>query len=676
VPLVVGARKGLPNFNEFSMETAVNVTRKMQILAQIGKPANQLRATATNQMYVVTISNVFGVEAWNSYSNAYPRDLQMYVVTDMHAVVTNELGRVINNPPFGASIQFSTNRLIKANDWKGFRDTHNATISFLMPLAPPGSPVNHFLSLAPSTYSLKDGIFEAPPALHFEQDQNPPFALPHWWLRLTTRLRFVLVDVVVNRIVDYVNLSTTDDPLDITYELMRDADCSTYNPSTTHINGLLWCTNRSSPLGPTFGSRLQLELSLGLVETDWRQYAASQEQFRQYVDFFRSNFFGWPPKYSYGYPVPQTNNFAALPVSRTLYITTSWQANDPLVHYTIGDLLDPLTTNHVQPNNVLSQYKISNIGRINNRYEPWGGNPTGPTHSRTTFEVGVKDPLVRRSDDWDFPSEERLDIASLGKIHRGTPWQTIYLKSLVVSPTNWATWLGLRDPKVALQTHPTNDWRMVSSLIPLLAKEHPHRLVSVNQATPSDWQTVLNGIQVLTNTLSSNPSPFTVPEFDSSVMRPWSPQIETIVADINATRALQPSQTWAERGDILATPALSVNSPWLNTSSLEQVRWGITDEAYEMIPSQILQRLRSDSIGCVNRLNTEANVRFTGMPGCTYIVEVSSDLIHWQPVSTNCCRNGLITLPDDSPRAGLKRFYRTVLRPPTGSESGPGNAEP
>ena len=124
----------------------------MQILAQTERPANQLRAIATNQIYVATISNVFGVEAWNSYSNAYPRDLRMYVVTDMSAVVTNEHGRVINNPPFGASIQFSTSRLIKANDWKGFRDAQNETISFQLPLASPGSPVNQFRSLAPSTY--------------------------------------------------------------------------------------------------------------------------------------------------------------------------------------------------------------------------------------------------------------------------------------------------------------------------------------------------------------------------------------------------------------------------------------------------------------------------------------------------------------------------------------------
>src|SRR5207249_2900481 len=174
---------------------------------------------------------------------------------------------------------------------------------------------------------------------------------------------------------------------------------------------------------------------------------------------------------------------------------------------------------------------------------------------------------VRRSDDWDFPNKGRLSVSSLGRIHRGTPWQTIYLKSPIVPPVTWLRWAGFVDPVAGLQMHPTNDWRLVSSLIPLLVKEHPHKLVSVNEATPSDWQSVLKGLQVLTN-ISNNPSPFAFPEFESLVMHSKSPQIETIIAAIYATRAIQPSQLWGDRGDVLATPALSVNSPWLNKSGL------------------------------------------------------------------------------------------------------------
>jgi len=68
IPLVIGARKGLPNFNEFSMHTEVQVERKFQF----SRPNTNSPVNQTNEMYVVGITNVFGVEGWNSYSNTYP----------------------------------------------------------------------------------------------------------------------------------------------------------------------------------------------------------------------------------------------------------------------------------------------------------------------------------------------------------------------------------------------------------------------------------------------------------------------------------------------------------------------------------------------------------------------------------------------------------------------------
>ena len=36
IPLVIGAKKGLPNFNEFAMQTQVLVERKLQFRRQFG----------------------------------------------------------------------------------------------------------------------------------------------------------------------------------------------------------------------------------------------------------------------------------------------------------------------------------------------------------------------------------------------------------------------------------------------------------------------------------------------------------------------------------------------------------------------------------------------------------------------------------------------------------------
>jgi hypothetical protein len=663
VPLVVGVRKGFPNFNEFSMETAVSVMRQLQFIAPVNRDPRAVRPTETNQMYVVGISNVFGLEGWNSYSNAYPRPLQLIVEVDLTSVITNEFGKMLVTNRFTTG----TNQIIPASTWDGFRDFNYLSNSFQIPFPPATS---HFPSLTNSSYSHGADAF-MPLTQLFETDQAAPFALPHWWLLLNTRLRFILVDTAANRIVDYVNLASADQPINITFSLMLGADCAaTYNPARQGFvpNGLFWCTNRGTPFGPTFGARLQIDVSAGLFDADWKSSqsilpGSGLRDRNAGIDFFRSNFFGYPPKYG-SVGIYQTNVFySPFNPIRTLYIATSWQANDPLVHYTVGDLQALTATNRITTEQASSQQRIANIGRINDRYEPWGGNPTRSARSITTYAIQLKDPLVRRSDDWDFPQEEHLRVELLGRVHRGTPWQTLYLKSPAIEPPVWSRWIGFADSAQTAVTLPTNDWRLVSSLIPLIVKEHPHQLVSINQASTSDWRDVLKGMRVLTNTLSDDHlGLFTVPQFDSLVMRSKSPQIETIIADIEATREKQPFQIWGDRADILATPTLSVNSPWLHLNRIQAER-AITDEAVEKIPSQILQLLRSDSIGSVHQFGSGRKIQFTGMTGNRYVLEISSDLLNWTAVATNYPANGTLEFTDDLPESGQNRFYRSILLP-------------
>ena len=66
IPLVIGAKKGLPNFNKFALQTQMQVTRKLQF----HRPGNSNTdpVNEMDQMFVVSITNVFGVQAWNSYA--------------------------------------------------------------------------------------------------------------------------------------------------------------------------------------------------------------------------------------------------------------------------------------------------------------------------------------------------------------------------------------------------------------------------------------------------------------------------------------------------------------------------------------------------------------------------------------------------------------------------------
>ncbi len=67
------------------------------------------------------------------------------------------------------------------------------------------------------------------------------------------------------------------------------------------------------------------------------------------------------------------------------------------------------------------------------------------------------------------------------------------------------------------------------------------------------------------------------------------------------------------KGDIFSVPQLSDASPYLNVDG-QQLQHGISDAAYEAIPSQLLPLLRTDSIGSVSN-NGQMVIQFTGDDG-------------------------------------------------------------
>jgi len=76
------------------------------------------------------------------------------------------------------------------------------------------------------------------------------------------------------------------------------------------------------------------------------------------------------------------------------------------------------------------------------------GRPAGTTAANDPYalNVNVKDPLVRRSDDWDFPTNKFPNLGWLGRVHRGTPWQTVYLKPELSNRAPGQSGLGARKP--------------------------------------------------------------------------------------------------------------------------------------------------------------------------------------------------------------------------------------
>jgi len=66
VPLIVAARKGLPNFNKFVVQSSSEIVRKLQIERRSTRRPVDL--VATNQAYFVGITNTIAAQAWNSYA--------------------------------------------------------------------------------------------------------------------------------------------------------------------------------------------------------------------------------------------------------------------------------------------------------------------------------------------------------------------------------------------------------------------------------------------------------------------------------------------------------------------------------------------------------------------------------------------------------------------------------
>jgi hypothetical protein len=646
ISLVIGAKKGFPNFNKFALQNEIKVIRKLHFHRAPGQKVSE-----TNQMHSLMISNSFGMQAWNSYSNFFPRDLHIIAAGDVTLSLTNELGPItLNGIVLSNRLIVMTNLTVPANSWTGFANPMPHT-SFLVPLV-----ANHwFLTNAVYIQSSPSGggVFVTQPLAPL--DPANLFRVPRWWLNVRIRLRFVLVDSAANRIVDYVNLDSSEPPLNLTGAALQFGSSIIYpgfNP------GSLWMTNRlGNPTPPflddtperlsipTYGVWNQFLISLGLpqeVSTSfWQQFNATPADKHTAIVQFQQRIFGTSPP----------NDFEApFNPMRTFYQYIRWEANDPLVHYTVSDLTDFLGTNpRVQwdSNSMSPLNRLLAENPLNDHYRPWGGNPLNPaeTSPMTQYNPAIKDPLIYQSDSWDFPSNTPLNFEMLGRVHRGTPWQTVYLKSPDTSASTWVMWLGNTNVADAMSSRPINDRLLVDLFDLWVNHKSPHQRISVNSTGTNAWLSVLHGVGVLTNSFPES----------RRILSSNSPQAQVIAAAILRNRSTRSNQLFASVGDILSTPELSSASPWLDTNVVA------SDRALERIPARLLPLIRFDSVGSIQLQGGQVTARFTGYDGVGYVTEVSSNLSDWITVSTHVPTNNVFSYPI-IPVAPVE-FHRSKIQP-------------
>jgi hypothetical protein len=497
-PWIIGAKKGFPNFNECEVRNAIGVSRKLEFRrANLAVDPNQVDnpVAYTNQLFALSVSNSIGTEAWNSYSNTFPRGLRLIVTNEYSLQITNT-----NALGFATNLYFAagSDGVLAASTWMGYNT--------LLPYMPNASsfrvPVNTNLTLAqPNILRLQSasGFTNVTNERFLMAAEAGPYPLPRWRVNLTTRLRYALVDEATGRLVDYVALSQTQPELDLAWELAGRVNST---PLDDSANGA-WSTNGlggsfpEPPNGLSVGLWNQILMGIG-------QIAFNSLDYRKETAYGTEFFFYNLLNSGSGSPTIFKTNIFYAPFTpfRTIYQRVFWEANDPLVHYTVPDLTDLTSSETVfRTSQGTANIPANTLGGMNRRYSPWAGRPGYPSPP-DAYDLSKKDPGMFRPDRWSFPTNPSSDLHWLGSVHRGTPWQTLYLKSPNIAGTDieaWKEWTGNADDQDAALTSPTNDWRLASMLISLLGTNGPLQLVSVNNPDTNAWLNLFTGLTVLTN---------------------------------------------------------------------------------------------------------------------------------------------------------------------------------
>jgi hypothetical protein len=708
IPWIIGAKKGFPNFNEFSLESIVQVTRKLEITRPgLGAPLSEYQ---TNQMYILSISNMLGVECWNSYSSNYTSssELQIMARDSISMMLTNvETGGGAMLPLILWPSPYVCINSVTLPVDAGFYTWPGSAPWVLHSRTGPMTPnANSFdIPLIATAVLLTNSIYvynihQFIPAQGFFTTNFTDAGIapmPEFRLVMTNRLQVVMLDG--DQVIDYVQFAGPESGRNL------NAEIADYDPTVPNYG--LWNTNSfgtgTSPNAIPNGVVNQIYYAMNpqqntfcLLPNDdrtWRnppgggtvgQEIASLNAF--FSPIHRGS--GTDPNTGLTYVATNLDLAVQIPfvASRTAYQYISWQVNDPLVHSLASDLNFTGTeasglqtgTHQWNSNGSTNGLPANNLGRVNGRYQPWGRSLLIPNTDANAVNLAYKDPLVRMSDNWDFPTNQFPASGWLGRVHRGTPWQTVYLKAsdilseIVVNGPNtnyigtntWMNWTGDFDPNDAAAMAPVRDRHLVNVLAALLNTNDLRSLLSINSSNPNAWLVLLDGLTALTNDLPDSLAlrlGILPPHFAAIVISSNSIQASAVVDALQSARISRPGQYFRDIGDILAISQLTEQSPFLNVSDGVQITNGISDEAYEAIPSQMLSLLRTDSIGSVASLNGQIIVQFTGYDDHAYAVEVSSNLMDWTDLSTNYPSNGTFSFTNSAVLDGTPQFYRSIL---------------
>jgi hypothetical protein len=676
VPWIIGAKKGLPNFNEFAMENNLAVTRRLQLSRTTNASPNVTPTiTGTNQMYTMKLDSSIGVELWNSYSNRYPNPVVIGLNESAGFTINNnddgnggvdQITNLLFAKTYFTNVSFTTNFWPGSGSWSGGNPN---SASFVLPLNVSTSMLTNcvyrsYYANGNSAYTLglvAPGFvptnYFTGSSLLFETNSPNGFYLPQFSLLMTNRLQIFMLDQSngIYHVIDYVHFAGPESSINVNSALV-DADIG---DTVNHATGTgVWDTNYPSgsyaPYGPTWGIVNQITTSKsgnppqedGLWHADPEaipQNGTIAQQVAYFQAFFKPGNKSTATVSGLTATATNVQTIMQAPYSPTRYVVQylTWQANDPLVHYLASDVDAVPLKNTSLPSPGVTNYNAGtsfngltnlNLGSLNDRYSPWGRNPgnyqptPGDTSLAATFanNMALKDPLMTNSDAWDFPTYKFPTVGWLGRVHRGTPWQTVYLKAsnilletnnngAVVGTNLWQTWTGDLNTNDAVNARPTQDALLFDIFSTAPNDNAAHGQLSINVAADTNnpaaglaaWSAMFSGMVVPTSLANT----YTVinPAGSAGVPVPADPPasanspfclgylVQNGTNGINDVRAKFTNPdglvgTFEHVGNILAVPALTENSPFLTGLNPNTQ---ISDEMYEWLPQQAMSLLRT-----------------------------------------------------------------------------------
>lgn len=187
VPLILGARAGLPTFNEAATESLFQIQRKLQLRRDVAVGP----ITQTNQAFVLKFSAAWGVEFWNSSTNDFTRPVQLEVTNSITARLTNDLG-------INVTLYHRSGAQTVTNLWPRYRESQPMNGSFQVPI------LTSWAALPVIGYAPTQGFFNATNPASWDNSQE--LIAPRWGVTLSHRLHARLIDTTTGRLIDHVLL--------------------------------------------------------------------------------------------------------------------------------------------------------------------------------------------------------------------------------------------------------------------------------------------------------------------------------------------------------------------------------------------------------------------------------------------------------------------------------------